>query len=140
MASPFRAPMRPFRYMTDAPLYERLGGYDAIARLVDDFLSRMVNDAGLARFFVHVSNDNKVKARQLTLDFICQAAGGPVLYLGRTMERSHRGMGVSGKDWQRTLALLEESLAAFHIPSGESREFYGIIAGLEAAIVDREDA
>src|SRR3970040_2856922 len=32
-------------------LYHRVGGYDALAALVDDFLGRMLADPGIAPFF-----------------------------------------------------------------------------------------
>lgn len=36
---------------TVKPLYQRLGGYDAIAAVVDDFIQRLATDAKLGHFF-----------------------------------------------------------------------------------------
>ena len=38
-------------------LYKRLGGYDAIAAVVDDFLGRLIADKQLSRFFTGASTD-----------------------------------------------------------------------------------
>ena len=40
-------------------LYKRLGGYDAIAAVIDDFLGRAANDKQLSRFLVGLSTESK---------------------------------------------------------------------------------
>ena len=50
-------------------LYKRLGGYDAIAAVVDNFVPRLVKDPMLARYFVH-SQDTLMHIRQLAVDQI----------------------------------------------------------------------
>ena len=37
---------------TTPTLYKRLGGYDAIAAVTDDFVGRLASDPGLSRFFI----------------------------------------------------------------------------------------
>jgi hemoglobin len=74
-------------------LYSRLGGYDAIAAVVDDLLPRLRDDSLLRRFRMSPrSTDSNNRERQLAVDFIAAAAGGPTLYLGRDMKTSHKGM------------------------------------------------
>ncbi|MEK6569763.1 MAG: hypothetical protein AABZ61_00215, partial [Bacteroidota bacterium] len=36
--------------MQEKSLYQRLGGYNAIAAVVDDFIARLVSDAQISRF------------------------------------------------------------------------------------------
>ena len=43
--------------MSDRSLYERLGGYDAIAAVANDLLSRLQSDPRLARFWQNRSED-----------------------------------------------------------------------------------
>jgi len=38
-------------------LYKRLGGYDAIAAVTDDFIGRLASNKGISRFFVGLSDD-----------------------------------------------------------------------------------
>ena len=87
--------------MQDKPasLYTRLGGYDAIAAVVDDLLPRLRSDALLNRFWTSPrSLDTHSRERQLAVDFIAAAAGGPTFYLGRDMKASHTGMGITKGD------------------------------------------
>ena len=48
-------------------LYKRLGGYDAIAAVVDNFVPRLVKDPMLGKYFVH-SQDTLMHIRQLVVD------------------------------------------------------------------------
>ena len=77
-----------------ASLYARLGGYDAIAAVVDDLLPRLRADALLSRFWTSPrSVDTHNRERQLAVDFIAAAAGGPTIYLGRDNESVTQGDG-----------------------------------------------
>ena len=73
--------------MPDKPasLYSRLGGYDAIAAMVDDLLPRLRSDELLKRFWVSPrSVDTRNRDRQLAIDSIAAAAGGPTFYSAGT--------------------------------------------------------
>ena len=83
----------------DAPLYQRLGGYDAIAAFVDDLLPRLLSDARIGVYWKGKCKDSLRKDRQLIVDFLCSAFGGPVQYLGRDMKTSHDGLEISEADW-----------------------------------------
>ena len=78
--------------------YQRLGGYDAIAAVVDDFVGRLITDKQFERFFVGHSNDSKKRIRQHIVDQFCAGAGGPCVYTGRTMKDSHVGLGINEAD------------------------------------------
>ena len=72
-------------------LYKRLGGYDAMAAVTDDFLRRLTADPGFARFFSGHSTDSLKKIRQLIVDQLCAATGGSCVYIGRDMKTAHAG-------------------------------------------------
>src|SRR5438093_7731650 len=63
-------------------LYERLGGYDAIAAVANDLLPRLQADPQLGRFWAHRGDDGVQREKQLLIDFLCASAGGPVYYRG----------------------------------------------------------
>jgi truncated hemoglobin YjbI len=66
-------------------LYERLGGYNAIAAVASDLLSRLRADPQLGRFWAHRGEDGVMREKQLLIDFLCASAGGPMYYRGRDM-------------------------------------------------------
>src|SRR5215831_17438031 len=69
-------------------LYQRLGKYDVIAGIVDDFLSHIRSDPQFSRFTGR-SQDSLKRARQLFVDQLCALSGGPCIYIGRDMKTAH---------------------------------------------------
>ncbi|MGB8896189.1 MAG: hypothetical protein WCD13_18070 [Pseudolabrys sp.] len=57
-------------------LYERLGGYDAVAAVANDLLPRLRSDPQLGRFWAHRGEDGIMREKQLLIDFLCASAGG----------------------------------------------------------------
>ena len=80
-------------------LYKRLGGYDAIAAVTDDFIARLIGDPMFARFFAGFSDDSKKRLRQNLVDFLCEKTGGPCFYLGRDMKTAHAGLAITKAEW-----------------------------------------
>jgi hemoglobin len=120
-----------------ASLYTRLGGYDAIAAVVDDLLPRLRSDAMLSRFWTSPrSVDTHNRERQLAVDFIAAAAGGPTFYLGRDMKMSHKGMGITKADYAAFMRCLAVTLDTFEVPAPERSEVVAFVTSLEPEIVE----
>jgi len=118
-------------------LYKRLGGYDAIAAVSDDFLGHLVTDRKESRFFVGASNDTKARIRQHIVDFLCMATGGPCKYTGRDMVTAHTGLGITEEDWTITVKALGDTLNKFKVPAREQQDVVNAIAPLKSQIVGR---
>ena len=119
-------------------LYDRLGGYNAIAAVVDDFVGRLVTDKQFERFFVGHSTDSKRRIRQHIVDQLCAAAGGPCVYTGRTMKDSHAGLGISEAEWDAAARRLVASLDKFKVPEQEKKDLLAFVSGLKADIVEKK--
>ena len=117
-------------------LYNRLGGYDAIAAVVDDFVGRLGSDPQFARFSNGFSRESKKRRRQLIVDQLCEAAGGPCFYIGRSMKTSHGGLEITGAEWAAMVKHLAGSLDKFKIPQKEKEELLAIVSSLKADIVE----
>lgn len=120
-----------------ATLYKRLGGYDALAAVTDDFLGRLATDQQFGKFFVGHSADSIRRIRQLIVDQLCAATGGPCVYTGRDMKSAHAGLGITGKDWHASVTLLIATLDKFSVPAKEKDEVLGAIGALKKDIVDK---
>ncbi|HEV8308277.1 MAG TPA: group 1 truncated hemoglobin [Methylomirabilota bacterium] len=118
-------------------LYKRLGGYDAIAAVVDEFIGRLVGDPQLRRFFEVFSTDSKTRIRQHVVDQLCAATGGPCIYTGRTMKASHAGSGISERDWTIAVNHLVATLEKFKVPEKEKGEVLALLGTLKTDIVER---
>jgi hemoglobin len=118
-------------------LYERLGGYDAIAAVVNELATRLVTDRQLGVYFKGLSNDSKRKLIAHLTDFVCSATGGPCIYTGRDMKTSHEGLGITERDWDRFVRITKEVLDKFKVPAREQQELLQAIAPLKSVIVEK---
>lgn len=121
---------------TEQSLYHRVGGYDVIAGIIDDFLARHRANPQLARFLAGRSADSRRSARQMLVDQVGELCGGPCFYIGRDMKTSHAGLGISASDWQASMNCLAESLDQFKVPRKEKEEVLAIVEKLKAEIVE----
>ena len=118
-------------------LYDRLGGYDAIAKVVDDFINRLATDPRFARFFSGFSTDSKKRLRQHILDQFCVAAGGPCVYMGRDMKTTHGGLGITEADWDAAAKHLVEALDKYKVPKAEKDELLAFVTSQKKDIVEK---
>jgi hemoglobin len=123
--------------MSTKTLYERLGGYDAIAAVVSDLLPRLRGDPQLGHFWQYRSEDNLKRSKQLLIDFLCSSAGGPVYYAGRDMNTSHKGMNISEANWTVFLGHLNTTLDCFQVAQAERDD---LVAFVQSTRIDMVEA
>ncbi len=116
-------------------LYQRLGGYDVIAAVVDDLFARLREDPKFARFTVR-SRDSHHRARQLLVDQMCALAGGPCMYIGRDMKTSHAGLGITEGEWEANLRHTISALQKHGVAEPELGEFIALFTQYKGEIVE----
>ncbi len=122
--------------MSEATLYQRLGGYDAIAAVCADLITRLRADAQLGRFWQYRGEDGIKREYQLLVDYLCNAAGGPMYYTGRDNKLSHQGMRISAGDWDVFMGHLNATLDKFNVPDRERGDVLAFIDSTRADIVE----
>jgi len=124
--------------MSDATssLYDRLGGYDAIAAVANNMLPRLMADEQLGRFWQNRGEDGIEREKQLLIDFLAHASGGPMLYTGRNMTTTHRGMQISEANWARFIGHLTDTLRHFDLPAAETNDVLTFIESTKSEIVE----
>ena len=123
--------------MAQKSLYERVGGYDALAAVVDDFIGRLATDKRFEKFFTGFSTDSKKRLRQHILDQFCVATGGPCVYMGRDMKTTHAGLGITEADWDAAAKHLAGSIDKFKVPEKEKGELLAFVTSLKKDIVEK---
>jgi hemoglobin len=118
-------------------LYRRLGGYDVIAAVIDEFLSRFRDDPRLARFGGGRSLASRLRTRQLIIEQVCSLAGGPCVYTGRDMKTSHAGLGITEAEWQANLQHASAALEKYGVALREKEEFLAIFQEYKDDIVEK---
>jgi hemoglobin len=122
--------------MSDDSLYTRLGGYDAISAVANNLLPRLMGDTRLGRFWQNRGDDGVAREKQLLIDFLSANAGGTLLYTGRDMLTSHKGMGINADDWQAFMGHVTATLDSFDVGPQEKNDVVGFIESTKAEIVE----
>ena len=118
-------------------LYERLGRYDMIAKIVDTFLPKLRDEPRIAAMISGLADTSKMRNRQLIIDQICGLAGGPCLYIGRTMVAAHQGLGITQDLWELSQKKMGETLDELKIKDPERSELIAVIEKLRPDIVQK---
>lgn len=118
-------------------LYQRLGGYEAITAVVNEFADKLFTDPKLSAFFSNWDPQKQARFKQLNTLLVCSATGGPCTYVGRTMSASHQGMGIDNARFDQVAGHLVTTLDKFKVPKTEKDELVGIIGGLRPEIVGK---
>ena len=120
-------------------LYDRLGGKKAITAVVDEFVARCAADKRINAFFAKTAaNPAQLKKFKANLvDQICEASGGPCKYKGKSMKEAHKGMGVSGADFNALVEDLVGALDKFKVPEKEKGELLGALGPMKSDIVEK---
>jgi hemoglobin len=129
--------------MTEASLYDRLGGAFAIAAVVDHF-----SDALIQNPIVGQTSDNPALREWHTNNlgrlpglkfmrtlWVCTISGGPQQYAatkpGSTqlgLEEAHRDLKISPDEFDEVAAELARTLDAFNVPAQEKEEVLAAFA------------
>jgi hemoglobin len=109
-------------------LYQRLGGYDAIAGFVDTAFPRVGAHPELAHLFRGHAQDSQLRQRQLIVDMLCEATGGPCVYIGRPMQPVHTGLGITSAQWQTFIGIISATASERGFGEAEKRKFLEIFA------------
>ena len=120
-------------------LYQRMGGYDVIAGVVDSFIHQLGEDPAFKRFGGGRSHSSLVATRQLIVDQLCNLTGGPCIYIGRDMKTAHGGLGITQAEWDSSMKKWMVALDKFNVGEQEQKDFLAIIAGLRKDIVEKPD-
>ncbi len=114
-------------------LYERLGGEEAITKLVDDAVdAHFANKTIATRFEVVEDVDH---AKRMLVEFFCAGSGGPQEYTGRDMLTTHKGMNISEEEY---IAAIDDVFLAMNknnIGEQEQKDVLAILYSLKGDII-----
>lgn len=114
-------------------LYEKVGGEEAIAKVVDYFYSELVlKDPTVNQFFEETDME---KQRQHQTKFISFALGGPKQYSGQSMAKAHEGMNLQPEHFNAIVKHLHDALAHFGVNESDIDTALTKVASLRDDII-----
>lgn len=125
--------------VTETSLYDRLGGYEAVSAVVDDFAGKLFEDPVVGARFFGMSDDSREGFRQKNKNLVCAATGGPCKIISRPAATTHGGLGIKASEFAIVAQHLVDTLNKFDVPEKEHNELMAIIGSLRPDIVEIED-
>jgi len=101
------------------PLFERLGGRDAIKAVATDIIELHFTEAVTAPLCVGV---DKQKLIGHVVDWLCQASGGPATYKGRDMVNAHAHLHMTDVHFMAAGEQILRVLNKYGVPQPEIQE------------------
>ena len=92
--------------------YEKYGGEETIAKVVDYFYDLVLADDTVNHFF---NNTDMEKQRKHQTKFISYALGGPNQYSGQSMSKVHEGMNLQPDHFDAIVKHLHSALTHFGV-------------------------
>lgn len=119
--------------MAELTLYEKVGGSEAIGKVVDYFYEELVlKDPTVNHFFEHTDME---KQRRHQTKFISFALGGPNQYSGNSMAKAHEGMNLQPEHFDAILKHLHDALAHFGVNEKDIQQALAKVATLKDDIL-----
>jgi len=114
-------------------LYQRLGGADGIARLVDDVMAAHLDNPVVKTRFANIKDLER--AKRMAREFFCAGSGGPEPYTGKDMLAAHKGMNISEQEY---LAVTDDIVGAMNkqkLDEGTKNDVIAILYSLKGNII-----
>ncbi len=127
--------------MSEATLYERLGGAYAIAGAVDYLVDRLHTNATLNKTNSKVNDFHtaqyKAGYKFMVTAWSIEAAGGPKCYPGKDMFAAHSNLGLTDYEFDVTAHEIRNTLYQLGVPQRETNEFMDIIESYRGKVLGR---
>lgn len=116
--------------MPERSLYERLGGVNAIAMVVDRFSDKIVANAKLnvnPKLKEWNSKGELEGLKFMRTLWICEAAGGPFKYTGKDMHEAHKHLQITPEEFDEVGMEIGLALDHFGVEPREKQELLAAV-------------
>jgi hemoglobin len=123
-------------------LWQRLGGEEAVKKVVDDFVAMAAEDekVNVTRGGKLKLDDDKVAALKKSLvAFVSAASKGPIPYTGKNMKEAHKGMDITNAEFDAAVDVLLKALDKNGVKEEEAKELRAAVEGTRKDIVQKKD-
>lgn len=118
-------------------LYDKLGGAKGITSIIDGMVeAHLQNPIIRARFLPYLEDPDKVQViKQHACEFMGMGSGGPVVYTGRDMVTTHKGMNISTEEFVAAVDDIMMVLDRHQVDEPTKKEMLYMLYSLKSQIV-----
>jgi hemoglobin len=115
-------------------VYEAFHGKEGIARIMDDFVPRIVADPRIGHRFKDTNLD---RLKLMLTAQVCYLVGGPCEYTGRDMTEVHKGLDLTNADFNALAEDLQISMDKEKVPFRAQNRLLARLAPMQRVIVTK---
>jgi hemoglobin len=123
--------------VTEATVYQRLGGSAGVAALLEGLYVRALQDPLFAAFFENIDID-RLKSHQHA--FISMAIGGPQDYVGPSLVQAHAALRIEQRHFDAFVEHLHGALRDLRAPDDVTEQVLSQVRPLREVIVNTPSA
>jgi len=124
--------------MSQASLFERIGGEAAVMAAVDRFYEKVLADPRTRPFFAGLDMEAQTRKQ---IGFLMRALGGPDRYHGRDLRTAHSRLvaeeGLGDQHFDAVAVHLRDTLVELGVAQGLIDEVLAIVGGTRAEVLGR---
>lgn len=114
-------------------IFQRLGGEDGIARIVDDVMAAHLDNPIVKARFENIKDMEHAKL--MACEFFCAGSGGPKAYTGKDMLTAHKGMNISEQEYLEVMDDTVDAMNKNQIDQDTINEVVAILYSLKGNII-----
>lgn len=122
----------------DESLYNRIGGYKAVAATVDDLVDRIYVNGTLnanPRLKAIHELGQKAAFKLILATWVIEKTGGPKVYFGRDMHDAHAPLNISAREFEVIMNECRETFYKFNVPQKEFDELMALLYSFQSKVV-----
>jgi hemoglobin len=118
-------------------LYERLGEFKGITKLVDDVVDIHMSNPSVSPRFLPLKEmpEQLAVIKQHTVNFFCAGSGGPQTYGGRDMVSTHKGMNISEQEFIAVIDDIMDAMDKNDLGEDEKKDVLAILYSLKDQVI-----
>jgi hemoglobin len=117
------------------PLYERLGGKDGVAGIVESFISNATTDKRVSKFFAKTTGPKLDYFKAMLTAQLCDISGGGCDYAGKSMKEAHAGLTITDAVFDAIMQDFSLALEERQVGKDAEKELLDKLAAMHDDIV-----
>jgi hemoglobin len=118
-------------------MFERLGGFGRVRRMVASFYDKVTASPALGRYFEHVDMATLIDHQT---KFVAGVTGGPIAFNDEALRRAHARLGISRDEFAEIVQLLGETLEEHEVADEDIDQILHSVQSKELLIVSEARA
>ena len=118
-------------------MYDQLGGFSAVRKLVSDFYDRVLDEEDLAPFFNDTDMANLIDHQT---KFWATLLGGPASYTEEQLHTIHASMGIRDHHFDLIIDLVSETLEDHDVDAQDIGRLAEKLNGYRSSLVGASDS